>query len=329
MRKLIIFIFFSSHIVNAQQQKLFTNDSLLIMFQQKKTFEVLNNLGIRLYELDLKNIYSDSRLKQYLMNWLSKEEYFNYCMDEKRNSYLKDSAWIRDKIAEKLKKQKGKIQIDSILKNKVLFKNMRDSIIMDFMAIVITENKKFNLCSEPPYEAIVFHSSLAYPESYVIIRKLWKETGEGMDNMYFMPLIKLGDPEAQKLYDQKIKDIVKMNGLPEGMNKIYSELKELGNSYSISKMKELLKVDQNFVKFSDGDQGEPFRCVVFKYLIDEILSNSIALDKSIRGNVSCKEYLEHSKEVTDATKELVKIYKQKELYWMKNMPFYKGEGELK
>lgn len=325
MKKLILVFWclvLVNNITDSQERKIISSDSLLKMFRLMKPFEVLNK--VRFENMNFKALYYDTLLKPYLMKWLDKDEYFQYEIERERATIKNNPKLIKEEIQYMLNKQGRKNALDSILNNAALYYQYRDSAIDANVKRFFENHKKekFNI----PDQAIVLHSYLAYPESYTIIKQWWVESGNTMDRSLFISLVRMGDPDARNLYDNKIKKFVKSNGESSDLADIYGELLELRNSFSTMKMIDVLTVDKNYVRLSEGDPGVPYNCQVIKYLLDVFSYKNIEMAPSVKQNAPSKEQLKHLPEIKAAAQKLIEKYKAEEYYWMKNMPFYKGEG---
>ncbi len=322
MKKLILFLVLASNIIYAKGQEIISNDSLLKLFQTMKPFEVLDNLQFTWY--DFKSCYYDTLLKPYLMKWLDRKEYYEHVLDQEKKVITNRPDLIKDEIIYMLNKRNRKNALDSILSNPVLYNQYRDSAISVYLGRYIEGYKGEH---KVPGRAIMIHSYLAYPESYTLIKQWWDESGRPTErNEYFIPLVRMGDPDARELYDNRIKQFVKTNGEVPDVTEIASELMELRNSYSKMKMIEVLTVDKNYVRLSEGDPGVPFNCEVVKYLLGGFSDKGIEIAPPVKENAPCKEQLKHLPEIKAAAQKLIEKYKAEEYYWMKNMPFYKGEA---
>ncbi|QKG81015.1 hypothetical protein [Tenuifilum thalassicum] len=319
---LIIFSVLVSSTIYAQSQEIISNDSLLKLFQVMKPFEVFEK--IRFSWFDFKSCYIDSLLKPYLMKWLDRKEYFNYVLEQEKKTISNRPDWIKDEIIYMLNKQNRREALDSILNDSVLYSQYRDSAISVYISRYFESYKGEH---KVPDRAIMIHSYLAYPESYAIIKQWWVESGKPTErNEYFIPLVRMGDPEAQELYDNRIKQFVKTNGEIPDLSTVYGELTELNNSYSIMKMIEILSVDKNYIRLSEGDPGIPFNCEIVMYLLGIFTYYfDIATTVPVKQDMPCKKNLKHLPEIKAAAKKLIEKYKAEEYYWMKNMPFYKKE----
>ena len=319
MKKILILLAIISNIIYARGQKIISNDSLLKLFQTMKPFEVFEKVQSSWF--DIKSCYKDSLLKPYLMKWLDRKEYFEYVLEQEKKTISSSPDLIKDEIIYILNRQNRKSALDSILNDPVQYNQYRDSAISLYIGRYIENYKGVH---KVPIQAIIIHSYLAYPESYTIIKQWWVESGKPTErNEYFIPLVRMGDPEARKLYDNRIKNFVKTNGETPDIFIIYRELTELNNSYSIMKMIEILSVDKNYIRLSEGDSGVPFNCEIVMYLLG-IFSyySDIATTVSVKQDMPCKEQLKHLPEIKAAAQKLIEKYKAEGYYWMKNMPFY-------
>jgi hypothetical protein len=236
---------------------------------------------------------------------------------------VKKPSYIESEIKYRLNKQKRKGYLDTVLNDTVLYNRYKDTILQENTRRFIKNYNKISYYI--PYDVVRIHSFLAYPESYNIIKQWWEETGKGTDrnNLYFLSLVRMGDPEARKLYDDRIKLFVKTNGNSSGLSEIYAGMMDLHCSYSVFKKLELLKVDQAY-RPMDGDPAEPFNCYIFNSLLNEFDYKGIEIDKSIKEGDPCDALKRHLPQIKAAAQKLIEKYKEEEYYWMENMPFYKN-----
>lgn len=321
MKNLIIAIcvFFLSNITSAQERKIITSDSLQKMFQPMKPFEVFEK--VQFAGFDFKSCYNNALMKSYLMKWLDRKEYFKYILDKYKQTITNSPDLIKREIQYKLTKQGRKNALDSILSSPVLYNQYRDSAISVYVNRYIEESKGEH---KVPDMAIVLHSYFAYPESYIIIKQWWNESGRETErNDYFIPLVRMGDPDARKLFDNRIAQFVKTNGVSPTIMDIDGELNELRSSYSIAKMIVLLKVGTVYNPF--GDDPMPYNCFVINYLLNDIFAHTIDVGE-VKTSDPCDVQKKYLPEIKAAAQKLMEKYKAEEYYWMKNMPFYKDTG---
>jgi hypothetical protein len=317
---LIIFwcLILANNIKNAQGQEIISSDSLLKLFQVMKPFEVFEKVQFTWF--DFKSCYNNIVLKPYLMKWLDRHEYFEFVLDKEKETITNRPDLIKNEIIYMLNKRNRKNALDSILDNPILYTQYRDSAISVYVNRYVESYKGEH---KVPDRAIIIHSYLAYPESYTIIKQWWNESDRKTErNEYFIPLVRMGDPEARKLYDNLITQFVKTNGEIPGIMDIDGELRELRNSYSVAKMIEVLKIDMVYNPLEDSPQ--PYNCWVISYLLNDFLAHSIDIGK-VKTSDPCDVQKKHLPEIKAAAQRLIEKYKAEEYYWMKNMPFYKEE----
>ncbi len=321
MKKVLIIIWYlilANNISNAQGQEIISSDSLLKLFKVMKPFQVFEKVQFTWF--DIKSCYNNSLLKPYLMKWLDRHEYFEFVLDKEKQTIANRPDLIKDEIIYMLNKRSRQNTLDSILSNPLLYKQYRDSAISVYVNRYIEDYKGEH---KVPGRAIIIHSYLAYPESYAVIKQWWDESGRQTErNDYFIPLVRMGDPEARELYDNRITQFVKTNGEIPGIMDIDGELRELWNSYSVAKMIEVLKVDMIYNPLEDNPQ--PYNCYVINYLLNDILAHSIEVNK-VKTSDPCEVQKKHLPEIKAAVEKLIEKYRAEEYYWMKNMPFYKEE----
>ncbi len=276
---------------------------------------------------DYKAYYHSGKLKPYLLQWLDRDVYSRLRLKELKESYLpdskEDSAYITYKIKGRLKQKKSTISIDTILSTSKLYSLYADSILNE---IVERKVKEFEEKGKPfPDNRVInFHMNLACPESYKQIRSFWEETGkETGRNQYFISLVRMGYPEARRIFDKYIEEVLRTNGRDVFLNSLLSTLGgELRGSYGTAKFIELLEVEQEIEIFADGDVRGDFNCEVLDYLISDIFTYHIEVDPAVKYRDPCEEHLKHLPEIKAAAQKLIEYYKEQEYYWMSNMPFY-------
>jgi hypothetical protein len=318
---LIIFLIFIyiNNSASAQYSKNIGADSLLTMFESKEPFEVLDKIT-SIYSLNYKELYYNEKLKPHLLKWLDKEEYRKHRLLQVRKIYSSDSLWMRNKILQSIRGGNRESKADSIMNTPYLYNAFRDSVMTTLMNLVEKEYDETD--KYPPDLAVRIHSRIAYPESYRIIYQWWKE--KGGENKYFLPLVRMGDPEARKIYNQKISRVSKNKGKGEDLVILDDELQtEITPSFSVEKRLQLLNVNEKFIAISDDEEGQPYNCLLLKMMVDEIFYRSIAIDKSVKRNDTCVIHLKHLAEIKAAASKLIEKYKAEEHYWVQNMPFNK------
>ena len=232
------------------------------------------------------------------MKWMDKYEYFEFVLDKEKETITNRPDLIKEEIIYMLNKRRRKNTLDSILSNPVLYRQYRDSAISVYVNRYIEDYKGEH---KVPDRAIIIHSYLAYPESYTIIKQWWDESGRKTERSdYFIPLVRMGSPDAQELYDNRIKQLVKTNGEIPGIMIIDGELCELRSSYAISKIIELLKVRMVYNPLEDNPQ--PYNCFVINYLLNDFFAHSIEVDK-VKTNTPCDVQKKYLHEIKAAAKK--------------------------
>lgn len=298
-------------------------DTLLQWFETYPPLEVIDKIRESRKEMDYKTYYHASELKPHFMKWLDRGLYYEDMLKEVRDEYKsplnsEDSSYLVYRIKGKLKLTKSSLNIDTVLTTLLLYTSWKDSVVNDDIERWV---KRRNKLGKPfPDRSAIYHlSRLKYPESYNLIYQFWKETGEGgEENDYFSALVRMGDPEARRIYDEFIQEIVKKNG---ETNTLSFGLGFGGSSYYVAKQLELLSVDKKLSPFSD-ETFIPFNCEVIDRLVSSIFYYKIEVDPVVKYRDPCDKHFEHLKEVKEAAQRLIKYYEKEEYYWMKNMPFY-------
>jgi hypothetical protein len=311
-----------------QYPGIITPDSLLALFKTRSPFEVL--LNSRLNGLtDYRQAYQNTALKPYLLKWLSKEEYRDYTIETDMKRFSNSPVSIKQAIEYHLSKKRHSAWLDSIVNSPALYSKYRDTVIAETVATAkIARNP--NEGYMPPSQSLAWHTRIPYPESYTIIKKQWQEAGKpelapnNSFDYYFLALVKMGDPDARKLFDAHISRFIRTNGQSHFFAELNSTLRLMNNSYAVAKMLELLKVTQKFQWISDGnDPSTAFNCEMWINLMHEFEYHAIRMDPKLKITAPCESQLKLKKEINSAAQALIAKYKQEEKYWMQNMPFYK------
>jgi hypothetical protein len=147
-------------------------------------------------------------------------------------------------------------------------------------------------------------------------------------NYMFFYLLKMNDPEAQKKQDEIIQKFIRTNGHSHDPIDIISNLRTLSlmdNAYSIEKLIEISKVNILYVPMSDGTESSFDTDVLIELLIlceyNKIETKYPIYKIDILNE---KELRKYSEEIIEAANKLVVKLKEKEQYWMDNMPFNKN-----
>jgi len=330
MKKIITFcaliLFFANGLRAQKYSREISTDSLLRMFRKESPFKVFNVFRSQ-YFSDYKGAYFNPELKTYLLKWLSKEENWKFEIEESIAEFSTNSEFVKHLIRHKLLLKHHEAWLDSITRTPALYEKYRDSVIFEH-SNSIRENTKLET-SYPPDYVISFHSKVAYPESYIIIKQWWVERGRPIWNVnhtsydgYLVALVKMRDPEAMQLADLEIAKFVRSNGKSEYPITVLNFIEENQNPYGIEKLLETLSVTIKFPYISDGTIGQ-FNCMTIDILEEQLYLNSIPINAPIKRTSTCEEWLKHVKAFKDAAQILIKKYQENEKYWMDNMPYRK------
>jgi len=322
----VLIVFFASSIKAQKYSREISPDSLLKMFQSDPPFDVLQKFRASDFK-DYKGAYYNKELKPYLLKWLDKEEYWNYSVEQGVQNFTNNPEAIKNAIKYKLTKKTHASWLDSIYNSPTLLQKYRDSVIAEKIDIYKTALKKQT--SYPPYDAIWFHSQVAYPESYSIIKQWWIDQGKPVltknntpFNTYFLALVKMRDPEAIQLADKEVKKFVQSNGKSATPIEFMSFIGQNQTPFGIAMLLETLSVNVKFPYFPDYPM-EQFNCMAIGMLEEQLYLNSIPINAPIKRTSTCEERLKHVKAFKDAAQLLIKKYQEEEKYWMDNMPYKK------
>jgi len=330
MKKIITFCALTLLFANgARAQKYseeISTDSLLRMFRRDSPFKVLREFRSENFS-DYKGAYNNEELKSYLLKWLSKEEYRTYQINQDIKELTNNTDFIKRLIRFKLVDQNHEAWSDSIIQTPALYEKYRDSVLIE-------ESNRYKKSTKletsyPPEKAIWFHSQVAYPESYVIIRQWWIEMGKpvlvknftSFDN-YFLALVKMRDPEAIQLANREVKKFLQSKGQSADPMDFVRFIGQNKNPYGVEKILELLPVAVKFLTISD-EPMEQFNCIAIGMLSERLYLNAIPINAPVKRNSTCEEQLKHVAAFKEAAQKLIKKYQEDEKYWMDNMPYRK------
>jgi hypothetical protein len=333
MKKIIIFmasvIAFNS-IISAQRVVI-TNDSLRVHFRKEKPYQVFEYYDRNHFGLDCEKLYYDEELKFYLLKWLDIDEYIEYKVDKYRKErieLMKDDDFSIVRVKDYIKNA-CKLNYDSICSIPELYAEYKEKTIE-----WLIEKEKERLLNEkdniiPPDDVIYLHARISYPEAYLIIKQ-WEYKLRipfidkyGNINPYYEYLLKMNDPETQKQYDEIIKEFVKSNGYTQVPINIIETLDRIGywdNAYVVEKLIEIYQVKRKYIPM---ETERSFDTDVLIRLLSLCEYNNIKTKYSIYSIdiLDEKKLKKYSKEILDTSNKLVEKLKEKEKYWMDNMPF--------
>jgi|GEM_PF-3153792 len=330
-------------IINAQVllRPTISGDSLLVIFETMDAFDVLDKTDLS--KVDIYDCYHHEKLKPYLLIWLNKDAYFEY--DNKQ--YIKrvfDDDYKVYKVKSWLTNRNQKSMVDTVMNNPSLFQVYLDSVVN--ATTIYMKELYFKDGGKLPSKVLDFHARLKLPEAYAIINKYWKENGSTIKSDYFNVMLAMHDPEAIAKYNNFVDSVIKNTDLI-ALNDIRTKAnyEYLYGSYAVELKLKLLTVKQrishSFSNFPEGAFDSPYnidflnplsdRC--FQYSQNETVLKILnalynPIDK-IYGLTygELEKYCNEIIQNIDAFKQAVQPYKdnliREELYWKKNMPFYK------
>jgi hypothetical protein len=310
---------------NAKAQRVVVNnDSLRVHFRKEKPYKVFDYYDRNHFGLDCKKLYYDEELKFYLLKWLDIDEYIEYKVEKyrkKRIELMKNDDFSVVRTKDYIKNE-CKLNYDSICSVPELYAEYKEKTI-DWL--VGEEKKRLENTKgiiSFPYEVLSFHSFICYPEAYITIKQIIEKRNipivnqNGSINSDYIYLLRMNDPDVQKAYNKIIQNFVKTNGYAYEPNVILNNLEMLPNAYGIEKLIELYQVKIKYIPMSDGSEvrfdNEILRMLLFLLQYYKIeMNEDINIEKS-------------SKEIIETANTLVEKLKEKEKYWMDNMPFNKN-----
>lgn len=175
---------------------------------------------------------------------------------------------------------------------------------------------------------------LPYPESYETVKK-WYESG----NNYWQDILNytflgMNDPDAEKRFDAEINKELENHPSDTVLCNIKNKLSGLCTPYSIGKVVKLLESNIEFTELIKGKPRFSFRCALLSNLENSMAIHGVDIPVTIyntdeiRGaddidtwNYRLKKHLPEIKVLAEKLKTKIR---SEQLYWMKDMPFYKG-----
>lgn len=318
-----------------------SGDSLLVKFKTMNAFDVLDNTDLS--KVDIYDCYHHEELKPYLLIWLNKEAYFEH----DNQQYIKrafDNDYKVYKVKGWLSNRNQKNMIDTVMNNPPLFQVYLDSVIN--ATTIYMKELYFKNGSKLPSKILDFHAKVKFPEAHAIINKYWKEDGSTVISDYFNVMLAMHDPEAVAEYtnfvDRAIKNVnlTALNGIRTKANYEY-----LYGSYAVELKLRLLTVKQrishSFSSFPEGPFDSPYNIDFLSPLSDRCFqySQNATVLKILNAlyspidkiySLTYGELEQYSNEIIQNIvefKNAVEPYKdsliEEELFWKKNMPFYK------
>lgn len=341
---LILFLLVSIGIAtNAQDlfKPTIFGDSLYNLFKGMDAFEVLDQT--ELSKVDVRSCYFHNDLKPYLLVWLNKDAYLEYDNRE----YIKrtfDDEYSSHKVKSWLISHNKKDMIDTVINCQSLFELYLDSCIN---ATKLSLTDQFYVDGgRLPSKILDFHSRLKLPEAYKIINNYWKEDGGTLDSRYFDCMLQMHDPEAIDLYNKFASKAILDENL-EALDDIKMKSKSvyLYGSYAMDLKLMLLSVKKrirhSFSDFPEGAIDSPYNIDCLNPLDDRYFqfSSNKTVKKILDGlykpmdkiyKLSYLELEEYSEDIITNIKEFKGALGQyklelesNELYWKKNMPYYR------
>jgi hypothetical protein len=317
-----------------------SRDSILHLFQKLPPLDVQEIIMNTNYQyLDFKSLYFDKELKRYFLECLDQKTYFESEINKEIINYkeiIKNPERLKSEIRSYLNEKKRTSQIDSILNSPQLLLKFEDTIIANE---ILFKKKVRNFKNYfPPTQLLVL---LKYPEVYTTIKK-WSMQDTKQD--FFNQLLSFNDPDAQKIYNTRVKEFIRSNGESENFAKINLPINVVGTSFTYKKAIDLLNINKQIepmathIQTNEGsvksNEYITYNCYLAKILARKIVYKKIKLeglflkkmaviDDSLDDNRICNFYVENIIAIKKATNILVSEVEKDEEYWMINMPFYK------
>ena len=298
---------------DAQRKEIFIPvDSLLEYFNKYEPLKVLTIVHDHNINFENQKYYFSDSLKKNLLKWLDRDIY----LKERVDFQLKDLASDTLAMLNDLKRIYGKGKLDSIRVKPDRFRFVYDSLLMQKRESILAQYSVKG-APFPPYLAIKYHTQLAYPESYSMIKEMWVERGKEMNDIFFYTLLKFGDLEARSMFDNFVEKQILSNGNELSMS-ILRNLRLY--SYGVKKLIELSNIERKFTYLSDGTM-KSFSCKILEFLYFDALNYGIKMNYYTADFKSCEDLESIKNDILKTAEELELKLKNAEKYWFKNMPF--------
>lgn len=144
----------------------------------------------------------------------------------------------------------------------------------------------------------------------------------------------MNDPDAEKRFDAEINKELENHPSDTVLCNIKNKLSGLCTPYSIGKVVKLLESNIEFTELIKGKPRFSFRCALLSNLENSMAIHGVDIPVTIyntdeiRGaddidtwNYRLKKHLPEIKVLAEKLKTKIR---SEQLYWMKDMPFYKG-----
>lgn len=346
---IITFCLVSLHCCYAQVN-LTANDLFKLINQRGGVFNVVEKANINRggYEsilddslqgvfnfIDFENAYKNQELKTELLHLLNDTAAYARLYSEDRiyKIYTMNAEYTRNKVSGWLSvfcKQKK----DTIMKTVSLFNHYRDSLIR------AESNNYYNYALynfEITKYTKEFLTKTKYPEVYLNFYKKWEQDGKTFDSEWFKYMLDFQDSEAERLYDDYIDNALSSNNQDEIID-FKNYICHTYNDYTISRFIKML----DKTEFVDTEIST-LKIPIYIYLLSEIENIYIYYllfrDESLANQYYAIEENAYSGNIHKAINDfniikpnLIVCFKRMlqfngyaELYWKRNMPYYRKE----
>jgi hypothetical protein len=316
------------------QRYTITIDSLRTHFRNEKPYDVYDYYKKReswFSKENYKLLYYDQEMKEYLLRWLDQDQIIDYKANVFRK-YLE--GFNEDNKISMIKsyiKREFNLNPDSIKADDPLWKLYADSVINSYVkeekVIILERKEKEKKDILPDMDVIYFHSQVAYPEAYKIIKGWWYQydkpvaDNDAYFNSLFTCLLSMNDPEAQFEFDKAIKKYVQSDGKENYGISLTNCLDEVNNAYGIIKMLQLLPIQIDMPGLEDGREITtyvPFDYFTFRQIQTVLMAHDIKV-AGLFDNI--KTMRKNKEEIIRLANQLIEKLEADEQHWMVNMPF--------
>jgi hypothetical protein len=313
-------------------------DSLLHLFTQMSPFAVLDMVST--ISIDHYDCYHNKEIKHHLLNWLDKELYFEYNMQNSLEIAFSDGEVKKNKVKGWLIRNNKRELIDTILSNPKLYAIYLDTVISQY--IQYHKHDFFSHGAKLPNEILSFFGRYRVPESYDILYSYWEEDGKIRRSPYYPPLLAMHDPEALKIANNHIDSLIETGDAGNITNVLRWYGSPIYGKYSVDWRTKLLyvTVERNLYDFDDSTPfSVPFNIYLLspfnnRYLLPTDTEVVIAIINSLFEpmerieSLSREEINNISKKIINNIHEFEKAgqpYREKLLeenrYWKDHMPY--------
>ncbi len=355
-----VFVFMTFHVAVSAQYYTISADSLLKLIRAEgNVYETIEN-RISVSSVDTKKCYFNDSLKTVLLKLLDEDEYRLHETKRFVDQMFSNEKYCRKRIYAWLKDNHQMELLDSIKSNAGLRQQYLDSA---YNSLLKKERLPIymSVIQIPPYFEDLL-SEIKWPEVYEAYYKDWVSDGKGIHSKRFKSMLRMHCPEAIELYNTYADEVYAKDDYSLFEGGILDRLDTyVYGSYVyqlMAKALSCLAACNVFDVFEDGFIDKecvypevPFNLIVAESVLDSATSNielkriydrcvEIGIFSARYQKFVCcfpeEKYFKIGREIKENIdpfrRELLhymKLKEKEELYWKRNMPYYKSEKDDK